>query len=250
MRTRLALAVAVLAVLAAPSTSAATTNLACGDVVTTDVVLTANLSGCPTGLIVGADNITIDLNGRTITGQGTLSGAGIEAFDRTAITIKNGRIRGFATGVWLVNTASSTVENLIVKNTDTGIIVGSGSDGLGHSNQVLGNKVADSRLGILMGGPNTLVRANELADLSGIGVWCRDSGRIEANRVRRATNGIELFFCVADVTDNDVAENSGAGIMRIRSGGLVLNGGTGRSDGPPAAGMTGSSIRDGVASPQ
>ena len=195
MRTCLALAVATLAVLAAPSTSGATTKLACGDVVTTDVVLTANLSGCSTGLIVGADNITIDLNGRTITGQSILSGSGIEVIDRTGIRIKNGRIRGFATGVWLLNTSSSTVENLIVKNTDTGITVGSGGSGLGHSNQVLGNKVADSRLGIFMGGPDTLVRENELADLSERGIWCRANGRIEANRVRRAGTGIELFFC-------------------------------------------------------
>ena len=44
---------------------------------------------------------------------------------------------------------------------------------------------------------------------------------IEGNRVVRAGNGIELFFCSADVVGNETVENTGAGIVRVRSAGLV-----------------------------
>jgi len=45
------------------------TSPSCGQVVTTNVVLTANLVCNETdGIIIGADSITVDLNGHTITG--------------------------------------------------------------------------------------------------------------------------------------------------------------------------------------
>ena len=44
----------------------------CGQVITTDTKLANDLVGCPRhGLVIGADDVTLDLNGHTIAGDGT-----------------------------------------------------------------------------------------------------------------------------------------------------------------------------------
>ena len=46
--------------------------LHCGDVITANTKLTSDLVNCPdNGLVIGADNITLDLNGHVIDGDGT-----------------------------------------------------------------------------------------------------------------------------------------------------------------------------------
>ena len=47
-------------------------HVGCGDTITTDTTLDSDLVNCPNnGIIIGADNITLDLNGHTIDGDGT-----------------------------------------------------------------------------------------------------------------------------------------------------------------------------------
>jgi parallel beta-helix repeat protein len=70
-----------------------------GDTLTEDTKLTGDLSGSGSGLIVGADGITIDLNGYSLTMTGG-SGYGIDNTDGyTDVTIKNGTIEDFNEGV-------------------------------------------------------------------------------------------------------------------------------------------------------
>lgn len=225
MRYRVVLLVALAAVLNAPSAVASSAGRggggpACGDVVVADVVLKADLVGCSTGLIVGADNITIDLNGRSIRGASTLEGSGIDATGRSGIHIKDGRISGFATGVQFLDSALSSVERLTIRDVGVGISVLSA--GVGQSNRIERNSISDSVSGIVAFAPLTLVRENRLEDLTGDGIVCRASGRIEGNRVVRAANAIVLLFCSADVVENDVLRNTGIGIWRVRSEGDVV----------------------------
>ena len=78
-------------------TRSAAAQVACGDTLTADVKLTADLA-C-TGLqalIVGADKITIDLNGFTLSGDDDVGDVGIDnpqAFG--GVVIKNGTVSGF-----------------------------------------------------------------------------------------------------------------------------------------------------------
>ena len=86
----LALARPWLAVGAAPT---------CGAVLTRSTKLVADLA-CPTGgLIAGADGITIDLGGFTLSGTGATDSVGINADGHTRVTIRNGTVRGFWIGV-------------------------------------------------------------------------------------------------------------------------------------------------------
>src|SRR5689334_1612954 len=60
---------ALLALTAATQAHAAPGAVACGATITQDTTLTADLTNCPgEGHVIGADGITLDLNGHTIDG--------------------------------------------------------------------------------------------------------------------------------------------------------------------------------------
>jgi parallel beta-helix repeat protein len=112
------------AAVAFSSVPASAQTLACGDVVTSSVTLQADLLDCPgDGLVVGASGITIDLNGHTIAGRyggdsctsDCLGEDGIDdraGYDR--VTVRNGTIRTFGTGVVLAGVRHSRLSRLTV----------------------------------------------------------------------------------------------------------------------------------------
>jgi nitrous oxidase accessory protein NosD len=223
MKFRLALLAAAAVAIAAPATSRAAEGLACGDVVTTDVTLSESLRNCPTGLVAGADDITIDLNGHAITGLGTDAGAGIEAVGRSGVTVRNGAIRDFAVGVRFQLTASSTVAGLNIRRTQTGVLV-LGSEAESHSNQILDNRMTESETGIsIFSAGATRVIGNKLVDLTGSGISCRntfsDDVHIERNRSVGNEYGIVVLFCGAALVDNVASHNRSDGILRDRANG-------------------------------
>jgi hypothetical protein len=61
----------VLVGVVALSGAEAASKVSCGDTITADITLHRNLVNCPNnGIVIGADNITLDLNGHTIDGDG------------------------------------------------------------------------------------------------------------------------------------------------------------------------------------
>jgi len=51
------------------------TNLSCGDTITMDTTLHADLINCPNnGIVIGADNMTLDLNGHRVDGDNSFFG--------------------------------------------------------------------------------------------------------------------------------------------------------------------------------
>ena len=82
----------------------------CGDTITADTTLHKNLVNCPNnGIEIGADNITLDLNGHTIDGDGTPSAGcdpatefcdvGVVNFGHDGVTVMHGSLRQFGGGV-------------------------------------------------------------------------------------------------------------------------------------------------------
>ena len=54
------------------ASQASASPVSCGDTITTDTTLDSDLIDCPNnGIIIGADDVTLDLNGHTIDGDGT-----------------------------------------------------------------------------------------------------------------------------------------------------------------------------------
>src|SRR5215469_4973602 len=92
--------------------------LHCGDVITANTRLGSDLVNCPdNGLVIGADNITLDLNGHVIDGDGTPVPScppdtpcdiGVANWaGHSHVTIEGGSIRQFDVGVSVANLGGS-----------------------------------------------------------------------------------------------------------------------------------------------
>lgn len=103
--------------------SPATASDLCGTTIVANLTLDHDLT-CPgNGLIVGADGITINLNGHTIMGPG--SGVGINVPNRTGVVIVGGTVKNFLAGVQLVNSTAIVVkENRFTGNQDAVFLIG------------------------------------------------------------------------------------------------------------------------------
>jgi parallel beta-helix repeat protein len=167
--------------------------LSCGDVITKSTTLVADIGPCPAdGIIIGADNIRLNLNGHTISGTpgpGDGNAAGIRLPFRTGVTItghpgnsgKKGTVSGFDGGVFINGGSGNTIENLVLSDN-----LGPGGDAVLGDGIVLFHS-ANNRL------INNLVAHNGPFD--GIGVLGLDSNDnlIQGNTVedteRRAEPG-------------------------------------------------------------
>lgn len=135
LRPVLAAATFLLAV--APGAQAAKpVHVSCGEIITEDTKLANDLIDCPRhGIVIGADNITLDLNGHTIDGDDTLfepcpedepcdagiansgirEGVPVNGEGYNGVTIKNGFIRDFPEeGVYITHTSANRVTDIDV----------------------------------------------------------------------------------------------------------------------------------------
>ncbi len=153
MRMRTAGALAVLATTVATTlatTAAGAAVLSCGQVITQSTKLDNDVGPCPNngahGIVIGASNITLDLNGHTVFGTGASGeGAGVYMLNRTGVTVKNGTVRDFDGGVAIDGGSGNTVRNVLARDNigivgvtryGEGIAILSSTD-----NKILGNQV-------------------------------------------------------------------------------------------------------------
>src|SRR4051794_38813239 len=127
-----------LATTAASATPAV--SVSCGDTITRDTKLMTDLVDCPRhGIIIGAPNITLDLNGHTIDGDGVLfepcpedepcdvgvansgirNGVPFNGNGFPGVTIKNGIVHEFAeVGVYITGTTGNVVRGVRTSTSD------------------------------------------------------------------------------------------------------------------------------------
>ena len=124
--------------------------IACGDTITADTTLDRDLTGCPSnGLVIGADGITLDLNGHTISGNGKpvrrcgrdqICDVGVADDDHVGVTVRGGSVRGFGIGVGVFRGRNNRfVELNSSRNQFFGFVIGGSSrtvvrDSSGHDN--------------------------------------------------------------------------------------------------------------------
>lgn len=163
----------------------------CSMTIETDFKLETNLNCYKDGLIVSGSGITIDLNGKTITGPGkTLEHSGIVIFGND-VTIKGpGTITNFQKGVNLINAKTIDVNSIILQNNQFGIFsIGSS---YGEINE---NNVNSNNIGISAYSSNNLIFKNNLItdnELSGMTLVNTIQSLIEGNNVKGS--GIGLFL--------------------------------------------------------
>ncbi len=106
--------------------------ISCGETITTDTTLENDLK-CPIGhgIIIGADGITLDGAGHTITGY---TGAGIKFASIKEATIKNLKIENFVHGIYFKLSRDNTIRDTTLSNNDYGIMFE-----LSSNNNILNN---------------------------------------------------------------------------------------------------------------
>jgi parallel beta-helix repeat protein len=161
----------VAACLSIPGAPTATANDLCGTTILANVKLDHDLTCTGNGLTAGADGITIDLNGHTISGSGT--GNGILAAGRIGVVITGGTIRNFTIGVqlagstavvvkgiraignrdgiFLIGSSGNTIkENLASQNTRVGVMLRPGAINNSTQNLVKENTLSDNTNGVIL----------------------------------------------------------------------------------------------------
>jgi hypothetical protein len=169
----------------------------CGDTITVDTKLAKDLVNCPNnGIVIGADNITLDLNGHVIDGDGAefsdcppdeACDIGILDFDHRGVTIKGGDVREFTFGALVVGASDSHVTGLVLKNHFfSGLLVAESSrseiDGL----TVSGNGLTTDQAGVDIFDSDHLTLASNAVFANGdIGFFVSglDDGRFEENSI-------------------------------------------------------------------
>jgi len=210
----------------------------CGATITTSLKLDHDLECAGAGIAVGADGVTLWLNGHAISGPDAMDASisGIVVMGRTDVTIKGpGTVMGFFAGVRIVGSSDVEVKGLTVTGSheagirlegSTGVqikgntVFGGGHDAVqlrnSHGNVVKGNvATATAPPGCavnLVSSNNNIVKENSLSN-SGTsavqfpqipGLPPSSGNIIKENKIFDSTHGVRAF---AGATGNVVSEN-------------------------------------------
>jgi len=179
-------ALAAALILVAGSGPAFASPISCGDTITTDTTLEADLIDCPSnGVVIGADDITLDLNGHVIDGDGTefadcgkreFCDVGILDIDHDGVTLRDGSTRGFSYGVFVGSAHGSRLLSISAKrNIFFGVVIGRSSRALVR-NCSLSNNVPPEGDGLgLFAADHVRVRRNSIRRNAGPGIHVSDS---------------------------------------------------------------------------
>ena len=167
----------------------------CGDTITVSTKLVVDLVNCPNnGIVIGADNITLDLNGHVIDGDGAEFSdcppdepcdIGVVDFDHQGVTIKGGNVREFTFGVLIVGATHSRVSRLVLRDhLFSGLLVAESSQSEIDGLTVSGNGLTTDQAGIdVFDSHDLALTGNDVFANGDIGVFVSglDDGRFEGN---------------------------------------------------------------------
>jgi parallel beta-helix repeat protein len=179
-------------------------HVGCGDTITTDTTLDSDLLNCPNnGIVIGADDITLDLNGHTIDGDGTpvdpcpegepcdIGVLNLAGHDR--LTIMGGTVQQFGVGVLVEGGATHRLHQLAaLDNTDFGIIVAGSTDSVIEQTSMSDNGTSGL---ILAESRGALVAGNSVSGSHGYAIFsvAVDDSRIQNNALDDNDHGIAVF---------------------------------------------------------
>ena len=203
---------------------AAAVHVACGQTIVVNTTLDSNVGPCNTGLIIGANNITLDLGGFTLSGfPGVGQDAGVTLDGRTGVTVKNGTITEFDAGVAILGGSGNTVTGLTLRDnlSSTASDFGEGvqvfnSTANTVSHNLIRNNGPYSGVSLLIASGNIVeynqITGNNQSSTNTSGIRVENIGRTASNGNTIRDNlvqgsgldGIELF---AGASDNVISRN-------------------------------------------
>jgi parallel beta-helix repeat protein len=185
----------------------------CGDTITTDLTLTGDIdcSGVTFtgGIIIGADNITIDGAGYSIIGDGTMVGVTASGFDN--ITIKNLHIHNYYRGIDLDTSIGSTIQDNVITNDIHYEVSSIGTMGMWLTNcttpSITGNQMSDLVTGIRVDtSTNASIVNNTASKNAGVGIFVGNStgSVLTGNTVKFSTYGGMWFVSAPSTLNNNI----------------------------------------------
>jgi parallel beta-helix repeat protein len=181
----------------------------CGQVITQDTKLDSDLVNCPgDGIVIGADNITLDLNGHLIDGTGfPTSGAGVDNnAGHDGVTITGGRIQEFAAGAQFTGADNGQITRLTVTRSAITFAL---QDSSGN---VISRNDGDSAIILIGNCDDNLMQRNALSLVTspGVEIITVPPGQPERNRIERNTiagggEGIGVGGADTTIERNDVS---------------------------------------------
>ena len=214
-------------------------HVSCGQTILVSTVLDSNIGPCGAGLVIGADNITLDLNGFTITGGPVGDGPGILLEGRTGVTVKNGTVTQFDAGVAIDGGSANTVTAMRLLD-NRGSFSTDFGDGIAMfattSNRITNNQVRNNGpydgIGMIRSHFN-FVDSNQVADNiqsnQTTGIRIENAGRNPSNdnvvtNNLVANNGLDGIQVFAGGSRNQIRFNQVFG--NVRDGITVFAGGS------------------------
>jgi len=210
--------------------------LSCGDTITVDTVLAADLRDCPSnGIVIGADDITLDLNGHTIDGDNALVDScpedefcdvGVANDGHDGVTITGGDIREFAFGVFVFAARGNDLSDLsAAEHVFGGILLVDVARSRVRRSASVGNAGPDSGVGItLFESHNNRIAHNRSSGNAELGIHLIQSNRnyVGNNVVRRnPEDGIILEGDGNMIVGNRLVGNS-IGVTIFTDGGHAV----------------------------
>ena len=186
------------------------TSPSCGQVVTTNVVLTANLICSETdGIIVGADSIKIDLNGHTISGpdvdsqEKTSSKVGVMIPNMNNVVVQDGTIQGFQAGILMTGSQNVEIKGIVSKDNQIGAFSTGASIVNVHLSILMNNQIGFAGHSTQQATiENNILYQNTLA---GITLVNSDNGVLTLNSITESGNGL---YVDNQSNDNNVNFNN------------------------------------------
>jgi parallel beta-helix repeat protein len=234
------------AVLTPGALGAKQVHVSCGDTITADTTLDSDLVDCPNnGIVIGADGITLDLNGHTVAGNGEpvepcprreFCDVGLLNLGHDGVAVRDGSVRDFGTGVFVgmarhnrvlgISSSRNQFFGFVVVESARSVVGDSSGnrnpvpdgDGIGvfgsRHLRILDNSFSRNALGMhIEGSSDIVVKGNAFSRNAGFGILMEaDRNQVLGNRCVRN----RACIIVAPGNRNVIARNrlfrDGAGI--------------------------------------
>ena len=169
----------------------------CGQVITQNVILTSNLNCAESdGLIVGASDIVVDLNGHTISGPDvdsdtkTSSKVGIMIPNMNNVVVQDGTIEGFQAGILMTGSQNVEVKGIVAKNNQIGLFSTGASILNAHLSIIMNNQIGIAGHSTQQSTiENNILFQNTLA---GVTLVNSDNSVITLNSITESGNGLYI----------------------------------------------------------
>ena len=222
------IAVGAVALQAVGADPALANHIACGETITTDTTLDSDLVNCPSnGIVIGADDITLDLDGHVVDGDGTefancpddeFCDIGILSFGHDGVSVRDGSVRGFAVGALIGRARENRLLSISAKrNTFFGVVISRSRRSLVR-NSSLSSNVPPEGDGIgLFSSDHNRIRHNSIRRNAGPGIHVSDSNHnlIKSNELSKNSPAIAVEGDGNAIRNNDVSGGDG---IRISPG--------------------------------